>query len=120
MAPEVVYMRFVRDELIGSTQTGKTLVGAFNAFYYSWSPVLARGIEGSEVLRAFFRVLLLPLVGIVYMTAEAFACIAGTTGNRDVASLVAFLAAGSMSVATYVGLPLIAMAKFQQVARRQL
>ena len=119
MASEVVHIRYVRDSLIGSTQTGKALVASFNAFYYSWSPLLARGIEGSELLRAVFRVLLLPLVGIVHVTAQVFAGIASTTGNGDAASLAAFLAAGSMSMATYVALPVLAVAKLQQAVRRQ-
>ncbi|MHA2066598.1 MAG: DUF2341 domain-containing protein, partial [Candidatus Thorarchaeota archaeon] len=61
MAPEVVYMRNVRDNMIGSTPIGNILVSGFNTFYYSWSPPVAQWIAGSEGLRTTFRVLLLPI-----------------------------------------------------------
>jgi len=118
MAPEVVYMRFVRDELIGSTPTGKILVAGFNAFYYSWSPSLARGIAASQVLRAVFRVLLLPLVGIVHVTTLAFTTLAGMTGIADLASVLAFLLAALVTMTVYIALPALAWAKLYQKARR--
>lgn len=118
MAPEVVYMRFVRDELIGSTPTGRVLVGAFNVFYYSWSPVFAREIAASQVLRAIFRVLLLPLVWIVHATALVFTTLAGMTGNTDLASVLAFLLAALMAVTVYIALPTLAGAKLHRKVQR--
>lgn len=118
MAPEVVYMRFVRDELIGSTPTGRVLVGAFNAFYYSWSPVFAREIAASQVLRAVFRVLLLPLVWIAHATALVFTTLAGMTGNTDLASVLAFLLAAFMAVTVYIALPTLAGAKLHRKVQR--
>jgi hypothetical protein len=117
MAPEVVYIRYVRDELIGSTPTGKTLVHAFNLFYYSWAPFLARVIEGSDLLRAVFRVLLLPLTGIIHLTALAFTALASMTGDRDLASILAFLAAASMTAGVYVALPAIATVNLERKIR---
>jgi len=120
MAPEVVYIRYVRDELIGSTPTGKALVHAFNIFYYSWAPPLAAAIAGSEILRAVFRALLLPLAGIVRVTAVTFSALASMTGNRDVASLLAFLGAASMSGGAYVALPALVTAKLERKIRRMV
>jgi hypothetical protein len=99
----VVFMRYVRDELIGSTPTGRTLVNAFNAFYYSWSPPVAQVVSESKSLQAVFRVLLLPLVGIVHVSAFAFATV-GSFASEDAASTVAFLIAAFLSVTVY-GIP---------------
>ena len=117
MAPDVVYMRYVRDNMIGSTPTGRGLVDGFNAFYYSWSPPLAERIAGNGLLRALFRVLLLPLVGIVHITALTFTGMASMTENADVASVVAFVAAAAMTLTIYVALPVVAATEVKQAAR---
>jgi hypothetical protein len=103
MAPEVAYMRYVRDNLIGSTPTGKTLRDAFNAFYYSWSPPVAAAIAQSSDLQALFRILLLPIVAIVHVTAWVFT----TFGSADFASVVAFGVAAVLCVGTYIVLPVL-------------
>ena len=118
MAPEVVYMRFVRDELIGSTATGKVLVAGFNGFYYSWSPLLAREIASSQVLRAVSRVLLLPLVWIVHAAALVFTTFTGTTGNSNLSSVLAFLLAAVVTMSVYVILPALAVTKLERTVRR--
>ena len=103
MAPEVAYMRYVRDSLIGSTPTGKTLRDAFNAFYYSWSPPVAATVAQSSDLQALFRILLLPIVAIVHATAWVFT----TFGSADFASVVAFGVAAVLCVGTYIVLPVV-------------
>ena len=120
LAPEVVYMRYVRDRLIGSTPTGRTLVASFNVFYYSWSPPLAERIAGNGLLRALFRVLLLPLVGIVHITALTFMGMASMTENADMASVVAFVAAAAMTLTIYVVLPVVGATEVTQAARGRL
>jgi len=117
LAPEVVYMRYVRDDLIGSSVLGRTLVTVFNAFYYSWSPAVAEWIAGSALLRAVFRVLLLPLVGIAHITSLVFTATARATGQTDAASLFGFLAAAIMTTTVYVLLPIMAAAKSRQAIR---
>ena len=117
LAPEVVYMRYVRDRLIGSTPTGRTLVNAFNAFYYSWSPTLAGWISGSASLRAIFHILLLPLVGIIHITALAFTATTSMVGNTDAASIIAFLGAAVMTLSAYVGLPVAAAMKLRRAIK---
>jgi hypothetical protein len=94
-------MRQVRDQMIGSTPTGKMLVDAWNSFYYLWSPAVAAVIAGNELLRAAFRVLLLPLVAIIHVTGWAFAAL----GGGDFAAIMAFTLAAFLSTAAYVLLP---------------
>jgi hypothetical protein len=117
MAPDVVYMRYVRDQVIGSTHTGRALVNAFNTFYYAWSPTVAGEITGNELLRALFRVLLLPIVGIAHVAALMFTSVAGAAGSKDMASVVAFVLAASLSVVIYVALPVLAITKLVQAIR---
>lgn len=119
MAPDVVYMRYVRDQVIGSTHAGRALVNAFNTFYYAWSPTVAQGITGNELLRALFRVLLLPIVGIAHVAALMSASVAGAAGSKDVASVVAFVLAASLSVVIYVALPVLAITKLVQAIRKR-
>jgi len=118
-APEVAYMRLVRDGMIGSTSTGRTLVDAFNAFYYSWSPSLAGIIAASEVLRATFRVLLLPLVATVHITALIFTASGLLMGSPDVASMVAFLFASCMTLIIYAVFPVLCVTELIKAIRRK-
>jgi hypothetical protein len=120
VAPEVVYMRHVRDGLIGSTPTGRMLVDAFNTFYYSWSPSLARIIAANEALRAAFRVLLLPLVATVHVAALVFTTAGIITGRPDFASTVAFLFAACITLTTYVAFPVLTVAELIKAIRRKL
>jgi len=119
MAPDVVYMRFVRDNLIGFSPMGRTLVAAFNAFYYSWSPSVAKVIAGNELLRAIFRVVLLPLIGIVRITVLSFTAMTNIAGSTDLASVVAFLVAAVMTVAVYVAFPVLVALEIKQGSRRR-
>jgi hypothetical protein len=102
MAPEVAYMRHVRDDLIGSTIIGRPIIQAWNAFYYSWSPPLAQAITASSTLQAFFRILLAPLTIIIHMAAATFTALARIP---DFASVTAFLAAAIVSVLDYIITP---------------
>jgi hypothetical protein len=119
MAPEVIYMRFVRDKLIGSTRAGRTLVDAFNAFYYSWSPSVARAVAPNSILRAVSRALLLPLVWTVHVAGASFTAVSGLTGNADVASVAAFLLAACISLASYVAVPTLAGVRLVATVRRR-
>jgi len=107
MAGEVVYIRHVRDNMIGSSEVGKMLVNGWNAFYYSWSPLIARSVSESELLQTAFRMMLLPLFSIVRLTA--FVYDVAMPFNSTVASVIAFLLAAASSVAVYVATPLLTL-----------
>lgn len=105
LAPEVAYMRHVRDNLIGSSNLGRMLVQGWNMFYYSWSPPIAERVTSSTHLQNMFRILLLPLIAIIHSTA--FIYITTATINQTFASTIAFLFAATSSVTFYIGLPAI-------------
>jgi hypothetical protein len=109
MAPEVAYMRHVRDNLIGSTEIGGRLVKAWNAFYYSWSPTVANFAAKSEALKALLRALLLPLVGIIHLTATVFWLMKPI--SPSLASVLAFMVAAILCIVVYVLIPMCALRK---------
>ena len=102
MAPDVVYMRYVRDGLIGSTVIGRSIVQDWNAFYYSWSPPIAQAISTSPTLQALFRILLQPLLVIIRMAAATFTALVWAP---DFASIASFTVAAIISTLDYIVTP---------------
>lgn len=103
MAPEVVFMRSVRDDMIGSNNVGKVLVDGWNRFYYSWSPPVAAAIAGSSALKVVFSVALLPLLGTMHMVAYQYNLLASV--NPVFASVSSFITAVVLSILIYIALP---------------
>jgi hypothetical protein len=91
--------------MIGSTETGKTLVTGWNTFYYSWSPPIAKLITQSETLQTTFRILLIPLVAIIHSTAFLHSTIA--TVDLVSASIIAFVHAALLSIIFYILTPIL-------------
>jgi len=108
LVQEVVYMRYVRDELIGSTSLGRELVEVWNGFYYSWSPTVASVIAQNDWLRSAFRILLSPLMGVTRLAAGTFTILKAI--NTDLASTIAFTVAAFLSIEVYLVLPTIGLA----------
>ncbi len=103
LAAEVVFMRSVRDDMIGVSGTGKVLVTAWNAFYYSWSPPVAHAIDGSSVFQNSFQVVLFPLLASMHLVAFTYNGLAWI--NADFAAVIAFTVAAVLSVGIYILLP---------------
>lgn len=109
MAPEVIFMRHVRDDMIGSNEVGRILVVGWNNFYYSWSPTIAEIISNSEILRSALNVLLVPLIAITHMTAVVYSTV--SLLNPIISSIVAFLSAAILSITIYMLMPFIVIHK---------
>ena len=112
LAGDAEYTRYVRDGMIGSTPTGRTLINTWNAFYYLWSPWLASMISQNEPLKSAFRVLLLPLLAIVHLTAISF--VALTPLGTETASVFAFSCGAALSIAVYVGGPMYVIMRLRR------
>jgi len=69
ISPEVSFLRHFRNDYILTTFAGRSFYIAFDAFYYSWSPYVARAIRDSEPAKAIIRLLIYPLIGILKLTA---------------------------------------------------
>jgi hypothetical protein len=61
-----------------------------DASFGSRPSVVGSVIAGNELLRALFRIVLLPIVGIVHIAALVFTSVADAVGSKDAASVAAF------------------------------
>jgi len=62
MAPQVQMLREFRDGFVMRTFAGENFMKAFNTFYYSWSPYVAKAEYENPVLRDFIRITIYPLI----------------------------------------------------------
>jgi hypothetical protein len=72
VSPEVSLLRNFRDQDILRTKAGISFMLAFNAFYYSFSPNVASAIAVDSGVRDLMKVILYPLIGILYVTKIIF------------------------------------------------
>jgi len=62
LAPQVQLLRGFRDGFVLKTFAGSSFMIAFNAFYYSWSPYVAKAEYENPLLRSFIRASIYPLI----------------------------------------------------------
>ncbi len=72
IAPEVALLRNFRDAEVLQTSAGTSFMQAFNAFYYSFSPQVASFIASHGEVRSAMKVILYPLIGILYVSSRIF------------------------------------------------
>ena len=109
----VEFLRSFRNNFVFSTYAGRRFYVAFDAFYYSWSPTVARAIRGNPWLKLIFRVLLYPL--ILSLEASALAAQPLISLNPEVAVFVA----GAVA-ATLIGLVYIAPLAYILLRRKEV
>ena len=62
MAPQVQFLREIRDNTVMSTQSGTAFMTGFNQFYYSFSPAVADYERESPVFKEAVKVTLTPML----------------------------------------------------------
>ena len=62
LAPQVQLLRNFRDNFVLRTFAGSNFMILFNAFYYSWSPYVAKAEYENPALRSFVRASIYPLI----------------------------------------------------------
>ena len=62
MAPQVQFLREIRDNTVMTTQSGTAFMTAFNQFYYSFSPYVADYERENPVFKEAVKVTLTPLL----------------------------------------------------------
>ena len=62
MAPQVQFLREIRDNTVMSTQSGSTFMTGFNQFYYSFSPAVADYERENPVFKEVIKITLTPLL----------------------------------------------------------
>ncbi|HYW02079.1 MAG TPA: CFI-box-CTERM domain-containing protein, partial [Candidatus Acidoferrum sp.] len=76
LAPPVQFLREFRDQKVEKTYVGSQFMLAFNAWYYSWAPSIAKLESTNSGLRAFVRTLIAPLIGTLFVSQILFTLIA--------------------------------------------
>jgi hypothetical protein len=72
LAPEVQFLREFRDREVMRTLAGREFMTVFNAWYYSFSPGIAKIIAGNSLIQGIVRILLYPLIGMLYLSAATY------------------------------------------------
>jgi peptide/nickel transport system substrate-binding protein len=119
LAPEVALLRNFRDSQVLQTAAGSSFMLAFNAFYYSFSPQVASYISSHDYVRAGMKVVLYPLIGILYVTNRLFTAL---SFNMELAVTVSGVFAASAIGAVYLG-PIVMvisrLSKNRNISRHQ-
>jgi len=62
LAPQVQFLREIRDNIVLQTQSGTTFMAGFNQFYYSFSPAIADYERENSAFKETVKVTLTPLL----------------------------------------------------------
>lgn len=117
LAPQVQYLRRFRDDLVMGTFAGRSFMAVFNAWYYSWSPLVAASIARDEFAKAVMRVVLQPLLNILELAATTFLLF---SFNGELGMVISGLVASSLIGLVYVAPPAILAAVVVQRRRGSL
>lgn len=116
LAPEVQLLRDLRDNYVMKTKAGFDFMIVFNAWYYSFSPRVATYLNGHWFERSLMKVVLYPLIGILWISLETFRLLP----LSDFTALASGLVATGLIGSFYVGLPLSLVAvKTRRVRKKQ-
>jgi hypothetical protein len=94
LAAPVQFLRDFRDREVESTMLGSAFMKAFNNWYYSWAPVVARVEDVRPAMRAAVRGIILPLLGALFLSHEVFTVLRSL--NSELAILISGLVASSL------------------------
>lgn len=102
LAPQVQFLRELRDERILRTFAGSSFMLAFNTWYYSFSPSVANAIRTNSASQIVMQVLLSPLLLILRLSAAVFDVI---SFQPEFGVFLAGLAASGMIGVFYLSTP---------------
>ncbi|MEM2840459.1 MAG: CFI-box-CTERM domain-containing protein [Candidatus Bathyarchaeia archaeon] len=72
LSGEVQFLRGFRDNQVRKTFAGESFMSAFNIWYYSFSPYVADYINQSSSAKSFARLILHPLIKILYVASTSY------------------------------------------------
>lgn len=98
LAGPVQFLRSFRDEVVMNTFTGRCFMEVFNAWYYSWSPYVARVEREYEPLRQMIKYMIYPLIGVLHVAVAAYKPL---SFNSELAIIVVGLIASSLISLVY-------------------
>jgi len=71
MAPQVQFLREIRDNKVMSTESGASFMTGFNEFYYSFSPAIADYERENPVFKEAVKIGLTPLISSLAILEHA-------------------------------------------------
>lgn len=94
LAAPVQFLRQFRDNEVQQTYLGSAFLSAFNAWYYTWSPSVAKAENENGLLQFFMRGLITPTIGALALSHAAFHSLQGF--NSEAAVLATGLSASGL------------------------
>jgi|GEM_PF-5368056 len=117
LAPPVQFLREFRDQSVEKTYLGSQFMLAFNAWYYSWAPSVAKMEATDSGLRAVVRGLIVPLLGSLFVSRTVFSLLAPI--NSELAILVVGVIASALIGLTYLT-PILLVPALKLIGKRAL
>lgn len=115
LSNEVQLLRNFRDKSILTSRTGSGFMIAFDAWYYSFSPVVAAFIREHVTVRTVVKLALYPLIGILRIGEAIFNLV---PASKDTATVITGLVVSSLIGSVYLSVPLAAVFSYSAKARR--
>ena len=117
MAPEVAMLRDFRDSQVSHTAAGTNFMLIFNAFYYSFSPQIARYISNHSYAKPFMKVILYPTISILSATQELNALL---KPNAEIAIVISGIFASFTLGFVYFGIPFGTLRLLREIERTEV
>ena len=116
LSPEVSFLRIFRDQTVMSTFAGKQFMTMFNAWYYSFSPPVARTISDNTVVKPIMKAILYPLIGTLHVAAKTNSAL--SIFGPELAMVAAGLVASCLIGVAYLApLSLVTLFAFRRYRR---
>ena len=107
LAPQVQQLREIRDNKLLQTKSGTNFMNSFNAFYYSFSPIIADYERENQVFKEMVKLALIPMISSLSILNYV-----------DLDSEVEVLGYGIsmilLNLGMYVGIPTIVIMKIRK------
>ena len=106
LSSKVQFLRNFRDNIVSSTFAGGCFMKVFNMWYYSFSPTLAKFIAGNSIAKSVMRVILYPLINILYLSCTLYTML---DFNSELAIVLVGLVASSLIGLVYFTMPTLGL-----------
>ena len=108
MAPQVQFLREIRDNVVLQTESGTSFMTGFNQFYYSFSPAIADYERENPVFKETVKLALTPL--LTSLTLLQYADI-----NSESEMLGYGIGIILLNIGMYFGIPAVFITKFRKL-----
>jgi len=108
MAPQVQFLREIRDNVVLQTESGTSFMTGFNQFYYSFSPVIADYERENPAFKETVKLALTPL--LTSLTLLQYADI-----NSESEMLGYGIGIILLNIGMYFGIPAVFITKFRKL-----